>query len=305
MAVIQLIAPSGFCTDPQAAQRGIARLQQSGHQVRGSEIIARRFQRFAGTDAERLAELNGLADLSDDVDIVLAVRGGYGASRLLPDIDYQGIKERLERRPVALCGHSDFSAIQLALLAQSGVVSFSSPMLAGNFGASTLNQFTWHHFWQALTHSHFCLSFSSSSPAFQVQGMLWGGNLTLLCALIGTPWFPDIKGGILVIEDINEHPFRVERMLLQLHYTGILAKQRAIIFGSFSQGRLSDYDGGFNLTEVQERLKQHLAIPVIAGLSFGHEAETVTLPLGAQAQLTHDGVTATLNIEAPRFNTHM
>ncbi|SUG47444.1 L,D-carboxypeptidase A [Salmonella enterica subsp. arizonae] len=176
-------------------------------------MIRRRYQRFAGTDAERLADVNSLASLTTPNTIVMPVRGGYGASRLLDRIDWQAIASRQQRDPLLICGHSDFTAIQAGLLAQANVITFSGPMLAANFGAETLNAFTERHFWLALRNAQFTLQWQGDGPQCDAQGTLWGGNLAMLISLIGTPWMPTIDKGILVLEDINEHPFRVERML--------------------------------------------------------------------------------------------
>lgn len=283
---IRLIAPSGYCHNQPAAQRGVARLQAEGHQLQNLKAITRRFQRFAGDDAERLADINDLASLPVLPDVVLAVRGGYGASRLLDRIDYIALQRRLLNQPVALCGHSDFTAIQLALLAQTGLITFSAPMLAGNFGAGILSEFTAGHFWQTLTSPTVNISWQSqTTDSGEWKGTLWGGNLAMICSLIGTPWLPQFEEGILVIEDVNEHPFRIERMLIQLQQSGILARQRAVITGSFTSTALSDYDNGFDFPGVWQRLRDACQLPVITDLAFGHDAETVTLPLGASARL--------------------
>ncbi|WP_313110489.1 muramoyltetrapeptide carboxypeptidase [Atlantibacter sp.] len=289
MSRIHLIAPSGYCFAQDAAQRGVQRLTEAGHQVSNQAVISRRFQRFAGDDAARLDDINQLATL-ENADIVMPVRGGYGVTRLLENIDYSAIATRLRNHPLVICGHSDFTAVQLQLLATENAITFSGPMLAGNFGAPEMNVFTWDHFWQAITSPEFTLCWSSASPACQAQGTVWGGNLAMLCSLLGTPWMPDIDGGILVIEDINEHPYRIERMVLQLHQAGVLRRQKALILGSFSASKPNDYDNGYDLNAMIAALRQRLAIPVISGLDFGHEQRTVTLPLGASGHLLcHDG----------------
>lgn len=284
---IHLIAPSGYCHNQPAAALGIQRLEQAGHQVVNQTVTGRRFQRFAGSDAERLQDINALARLSPLPDIILAVRGGYGVTRLLDQIDYTGLQQQLQGQPVALCGHSDLTALQLALLSQTGLITFSGPMLCSNFGASALSDFSWHHFWQALTSAAFTLTWASSTPTLPaLTGTLWGGNLAMIMTLIGTPWMPVIDNGILVIEDVNEHPFRTERMLLQLHQCGILARQRAIIVGSFTGANTTDYDNGFSFATVWQRIRDLTGLPVIDGLDFGHDQATVTLPLGAQGTLS-------------------
>lgn len=297
MSLFHLIAPSGYCINQQAALRGVQRLTDAGHQVENDEVIRRRYQRFAGTDAERLADVNSLASLTSPDTIVMPVRGGYGASRLLDRIDWQALASRQQRDPLLICGHSDFTAIQAGLLAQANVITFSYPMLAANFGAETLNTFTEQHFWLALRKAQFTVEWQGDGPQCDVQGTLWGGNLAMLISLIGTPWMPTIDKGILVLEDVNEHPFRVERMLLQLEYAGILNRQSAIVLGSFSGAAPNEYDAGYSLESVYAFLRSRLSVPLITGLDFGHEQRTVTLPIGANATLknTRQGTQLTLS----------
>lgn len=297
MSLFHLIAPSGYCINQQAALRGVQRLTDAGHQVENDEVIRRRYQRFAGTDAERLADVNSLASLTSPDTIVMPVRGGYGASRLLDRIDWQALASRQQRDPLLICGHSDFTAIQAGLLAQANVITFSGPMLAANFGAETLNTFTEQHFWLALRKAQFTVEWQGDGPQCDVQGTLWGGNLAMLISLIGTPCMPTIDKGILVLEDVNEHPFRVERMLLQLEYAGILNRQSAIVLGSFSGAAPNEYDAGYSLESVYAFLRSRLSVPLITGLDFGHEQRTVTLPIGANATLknTRQGTQLTLS----------
>jgi len=255
--------------------------------VQNQTIIPRRQQRFAGTEAQRLGDINALPRLPGANQIVLAVRGGYGASRLLEQVDWQGLAERQQRDPLLICGHSDFTVIQLGLLALHNVITFSGPMLAGNFGAPELNAFTLDHFWRALQNPTYSVEWQGEGPACERAGQLWGGNLAMVVSLIGTRWLPTIENGILVLEDINEHPFRVERMLLQLHHAGILDRQQAIVLGSFSGAAANDYDAGYDLATMIDYLRSRVSVPIISGLDFGHEQMTVTLPLGAQASLVH------------------
>ncbi|HDS9455877.1 TPA: muramoyltetrapeptide carboxypeptidase [Enterobacter asburiae] len=296
MSQFHLIAPSGYCINQDAAQRGVQRLLESGHQVENQTIIPRRQQRFAGTEAQRLNDINSLVNLKGENQIVLAVRGGYGASRLLESIDWQGLAQRQQQDPLLICGHSDFTVIQLGLLALHNVITFSGPMLAGNFGAPELDTFTVEHFWRALRNSTYSVEWQGNGPHWECEGQLWGGNLAMLVSLIGTPWMPHIEDGILVLEDINEHPFRVERMLLQLYHAGILERQSAIVLGSFSGSAPNDYDAGYTLEAMVDFIRSRLDIPVITGLDFGHEQQTVTLALGAHASLIHNDSGSRLTI---------
>jgi muramoyltetrapeptide carboxypeptidase len=285
---IDLIAPSGYA-NPEAVQRGISRLAEQGHTLMapGAGITERHFQRFAGTDSERADDINRLADTSRPVpDIVLAVRGGYGATRLLHGIDYEGLHRRLHGRPVVLVGHSDFTAIQLALFAQARIKTFGGPMLAGDFGAETLDPFTMENFWNAITRPSFTVTSDVSQvQSCDVKGMLWGGNLAMIASLIGTRYMPKIEGGVLFIEDVNEHPFRVERMIYQLHESGILGRQHALVLGEFTGARLFDSDNGYDFDQMLEQVRSIVRIPVITGLKFGHVPELLTLPFGADAHL--------------------
>lgn len=283
---IDLVAPSGY-PNSEAVERATKRLRAQGHRLENVSAAHRRHQRFGGTDGERAADLNRLADPSRSLpDIVLAVRGGYGATRILHGLDYEGLQRRLQDRPIAIVGHSDFTAIQLALYARAGVKSFGGPMLTADFGAEEPSAFTMEHFWNAITKPSFKVT--SHVPQVQsidVTGMLWGGNLAIIASLIGTQYMPQVEGGVLFIEDVNEHPYRVERMIYQLHQSGILARQQALVLGEFTGGKLSEYDDGYTFETMLEQVRSVIRIPVVTGLKFGHVPDLLTLPLGATAHL--------------------
>ncbi|WP_433695202.1 muramoyltetrapeptide carboxypeptidase [Paraburkholderia phenoliruptrix] len=285
-----LIAPSGYPHDPAVLTRALERLRAQGHHVQGVEATQRRYQRFAGTDGERAADLNRLADAAHALpDIVLAVRGGYGAVRILAELDYAGLQRRLADQPVALVGHSDFTAIQLALFARAGLKTFSGPMLMSDFGAEHVSEFAMQHFWAALTEPSVTIARNvPQARAVDVCGTLWGGNLAVLTSLIGTPYMPAVQGGVLFVEDVNEQPFRIERMLYQLHLSGILDQQQALVLGDFSGGKSFDYDNGYDLNAVIDQMRSVIGIPIVTGLQFGHVPDMLTLPVGADAHLVAD-----------------
>ncbi|CAK9884787.1 MAG: Murein tetrapeptide carboxypeptidase [Candidatus Erwinia impunctatus] len=285
---IHLIAPSGYCFDQQGAERGIQRLREAGHTVNNTQILTRRYQRFAGTDQQRAADLEDLPALDPCPDIILAVRGGYGMTRLLPLCNLPRLARYFCAKPTIFCGHSDFTALQLALLTQ-GMITFSGPMLAGNFGANTISDFTWRHFWHTITQQETTLQWPTNHLNYRTEGTLWGGNLTMITSLAGTPWMPVIDGGIMVIEDINEPAYKIERMLLQLAACGILSRQSAIVCGNFT-GITEEHA----LNEIWHYLRTTLSCPIITGLSYGHEPDTVTLPFGAKGVLTVDSHKASL-----------
>lgn len=303
---IRLIAPSGYPHNPDAMRRGIARLEAAGHRVTGKEVLARRDLRFAGTDGERAADLDAFADPALPLpDIGLATRGGYGAHPLLPMLDYEGIGARLRGAPIALVGHSDFTALQCALYAKSGVVTLGGPMLGADFGASELDGLTWDHFWHTLAsdevHAEWVAPLTEDMAA---SGTLWGGNLAMLAGLAGSPYFPAIEGGLLFVEDVAEPPYRVERMLYHLLHAGVLGAQKALLVGDFTSYRVSEYDNGYDLDVALERIAAVAGIPVVRGLPFGHGPAKLTLPFGAPGRLAVAAGRATLDFTGhPRPKT--
>ncbi|MGN6282293.1 muramoyltetrapeptide carboxypeptidase [Frateuria sp.] len=293
-ARIRLIAPAGYAYDPAVMARGVARLRDAGCTVEGQEALERAQLRFAGTDAERANDINALATLTELPDIALVTRGGYGAARLLGQLDYGALRERLAGSNLALVGHSDFTALQLALYAKSGVCSFAGPLLA-DLGAEPMPSFTWDHFWDTLRSDTSVATWSGAGDVeLDVQGTLWGGNLAVLCSLLGTPYFPRIEGGILFVEDLGEPPYRIERLFYQLQLSGVLARQRALVLGDFHACRPGPRDNGYDLAAAFAQLARVAGIPVIHGLPHGHAARQLTLPFGAQARLRVSGGEARL-----------
>jgi muramoyltetrapeptide carboxypeptidase len=291
---IRLIAPSGHAHDPAAMVRGVARLRATGCTVEGLDVLERTESRFAGSDAERAADINALAMMDKLPDIALATRGGYGAARLLPHLDYDALRERLLDQPTLLVGHSDFTVLQLALYARSGLCTFSGPLLA-DLGAEPRDEFSWQQFWATVTAPTMEVAWSTASAAgLDLQGTLWGGNLAVLSSLVGTPYFPRIEGGILFVEDVFESPYRVERMLYQLHLSGVLGRQQALVLGGFSQCEGGERDNGYDLAAAFAQIRTVAGIPVVDGLPHGHAGRQLTLPFGAAARLRVDGHAARL-----------
>ncbi len=276
--------------------RGVARLREAGCMVERTEVLDRVELRFAGSDAERAADINALATLDILPDIALATRGGYGVGRLLARLNYGALRERLHDAPLALVGHSDFTALQLALHAMSGLCTFSGPLLA-DLGAEARSESTWRQFWATLTSPATNVAWSSRTEAdLDLHGPLWGGNLAVLCSLLGTPYFPTIEGGILFVEDVCESPYRIERMLYQLHQSGVLARQQALLLGNFSQCEPGSRDNGYNLAAAFAQIRAVAGIPLIDGLPHGHAGQQLTLPFGAPARLRVDGHAARLQV---------
>lgn len=290
---IAIVAPAGQALDPCAVDRGIARLEQQGCLVHNYYDHASIHERFGGTDGGRLDQLQAAVN-DPDVQIIMALRGGYGTTRLLPHIDFEGIAASGK----LVVGFSDITAIHMGLMARTGALSYAGPMIAGDFGAAEPVQFTLDNFWQCLAGpTHTITECATGNPCIQEAGTVWGGNLAMIVSLLGTPYFPRIDGGILYLEDIAEHPYRVERMLLQLHQAGVLERQRAVVLGDFSGYKLAANDNGYDFDTMLAHLRATLPVPVIQGLSFGHIPRRVTIPFGAQGRLVaqEDGFTLTLS----------
>jgi muramoyltetrapeptide carboxypeptidase len=276
-----LYAPSGVVVDAAAVERAAAYLLAHGHRVVEDAGSREGFQRFAGHDEARLAAIERIAS-RDDVDIAIAIRGGYGWSRLLDRIDY----ERLKRARKRWLGHSDFSAFQLAALAKAGMVTYAGPMAAYDFGATTPSAFTVEHCLALLGSSEYGVTLALEGPSGgSYEGTLWGGNLAMVAHLCGTPFLPSVDGGLLFLEDIGEHPYRLERMLYQLHYAGVLERQRAILLGAFTDYQLYPHDDGYDIDAVVAHWRSRIGVPIYTGLPFGHVPDKLTLPVGARATL--------------------
>ncbi|RYF56444.1 MAG: LD-carboxypeptidase [Comamonadaceae bacterium] len=282
---IYLISPSSAVA-PERVARARNRLQTLGFATELDCDALCQDTRFAGSDAQRV---QGIARaLTQPLPIVMVTRGGYGLTRILPMIDWQAVADSGKR----FVGLSDFTAFNLALLARTGAVSYSGATLVADFDAEAPDELTEALFEEVMSDELEVLSFETEdADAVDCRGILWGGNLAMVAALVGTPFMPDIEGGILFLEDVGEHPYRVERMLTQLWHAGILARQQAIVLGEFSNYRLAAHDNGFDLQHVVKWLRDTVGVPVVTGLPYGHVPTKATLPVGAQVGLaTEDGM---------------
>ncbi|MGG4603505.1 LD-carboxypeptidase [Paenalcaligenes sp. Me131] len=289
---VYVISPSSAVKDPVQLERATQCLKTLGFETVIDQDALARHQRFAGTDEQRLAAIE--RSIHVEQNIILASRGGYGMSRLLPHINWKAIADSGKR----YVGHSDFTAFNLALLAQTGAISYAGPCAAFDFGAEEVDDLTADLFAETMRHELEVLSFESfGSDPVDERGVLWGGNLAMLCSLMGTPYFPNVENGILFIEDVSEHPYRIERMLSQLLYAGVLDKQHAILLGNFSHYKLSDDDRGFDLDAVIQWLRANTKTPIITGLPYGHTEVKATLPVGKQVGVAWEDDMAYLLID--------
>jgi muramoyltetrapeptide carboxypeptidase len=278
---VAIIALGGYAPDEAAFANGITYLETQGCKVKNFYVPSEKFFRFGGTDEARVKQLYAAID-DAEVDIVLMLRGGYGMSRLLPLLDFH----RIAASGKKFVGHSDFTAFQMGLLASCGAMSFAGPMICDDFVREDTSVFTMRQFWECLSSTSHSINVTrQGNPSVDVSGTLWGGNLAMLTHLVGTPYFPQIDHGILFVEDINEHPYRIERMMLQLLYAGVLARQQAILFGDFSGYRLTDYDNGYDFSAMLTYLRSQVGVPILTGLPFGHTRDKATLVVGCQAHL--------------------
>lgn len=292
---IYIYSPSSAVRDKAAFKRGVQRLTALGHEVEVDTDALARHQRFAGDDDTRLAGIHRAA--ASGADVALISRGGYGLSRILPGIQYKAIAKAIAGG-TRFVGLSDFTAFQMAVMAKTGAVTWAGPALGEDFGAKAPDDITEACFDDLITGQGEGTGWqlpklaANAKPTadFMIKdAVLWGGNLAMLSSLAGTPYLPAVKGGILFIEDVAEHPYRVERMLTQLLYAGVLAQQKAIIFGQFTNYSLVPHDKGFKLASVIAWLQSKVKARVLTGLPFGHVPTKVMLPVGLKTTLAVEG----------------
>jgi muramoyltetrapeptide carboxypeptidase len=292
MAHIYIYSPSGAVRDKAAFKRGVARLKKLGHAVELDVNALSRQTRFAGDDATRLSAIQRAA--ASGADVAMISRGGYGLTRILPDLPYKALAKAIDKG-TQFVGLSDFTAFQNALLAKTGAVTWAGPALGEDFGAEQPDDIMEACFDDMLSGQGEGAGWRLSAACVKAQtkadgvwardALLWGGNLTVLCSLLGTPFFPQVKQGILFLEDVGEHPYRIERMLTQLLHAGVLPQQKAIVLGQFTQYKLTPHDQGFQIQSVVSWLRAHTKVPVLTDLPFGHVPTKVCLPVGQRVNL--------------------
>jgi muramoyltetrapeptide carboxypeptidase len=324
---IYIYSPAGAVRDKAAFRRGVARLKHLGHEVEIDEAALASHLRFAGDDATRLAAIHRAA--ASGADVALISRGGYGLTRILGGIDYPAVAKSIEKGTLFV-GISDFTAFQNAVLTKTGAITWAGPALCEGFGVGGKPKGVegqaqaealvpddimeacfddlisgqgegagWRQNREiapSAINSIADNAIDTRAPAdFCIKdALIWGGNLSVLCSQLGTPYFPQISGGLLFLEDVAEHPYRIERMLTQLLYAGVLGRQQAIILGQFTDYKLVPHDRGFKLQTVVNWLRQQIKVPVLTNLPYGHVATKVVLPVGAKTDLVVEGRDALL-----------
>lgn len=302
---VGLITPSTYVSDPDRLALAVRTVEYFGLKAKLGRNVRQREGYLGGSVQERLADLHAMfAD--PEVKAVFPVRGGYGSAQLLDGVDYDLIR----RNPKILIGYSDITALHLAIHQRTGLVTFHGPVTISGF-----SEYTQKHFRQALfeTAPLGALSNPPESnplrPAHtlrtvrpgRARGPLTGGNLTLICALMGTPYEIDTRGRILFLEDVDEQPYSVDRMLTQLRLAGKFRNVAGVVFGECANCRPREFRPSFESTlslgEVIDQILGRLEVPVLSGLAIGHTDDQLTLPLGVMSSLDADK--GTLTIEQP------
>jgi len=298
-----MVAPSAAPNEPERIRFAIDTVESLGFKVKPGAHLYDRDGYLAGSDAARAADLNAMfAD--DGVDAIWCVRGGYGASRILPALDYA----LMQRKPKALIGYSDITALHVAIHRHAGLVTFHGPVAFRAFTPYSLGELK-RVLWTGETPVRL-----GGPPPFERaegrvdwenrvatlvprrgRGRLRGGKLRLLSHLCGTPYFPDLRGAILFLEDVEEAYYRIDRMLTQLWLSGALAGVAGVAFGKFTNCNSSPFFlQNRPLDDILAERCRALGVPAVSGIMVGHIEDQTTLPLGCLAELDADAGTLTL-----------
>lgn len=297
MNSVAITAPSGNVIQQKAIFNAEALFEERGWRVHLQEGLFDSHGRFGGIDEHE--RLNAFESACQENDLVLCARGGYGFSRTLSKIDYQRIFEK----KTWVAGFSDITFFNLAYLAKTGGRSLQAPT-ASVLGDPKCDPYTIQTFFEVLYAHEYRLYFPTPFYDIETSGVLWGGNLTILCSLLGTPYFPKITGGILFIEEIGEYAYKVERDLVHLLQAGVIDEQNAVILGDFTKMKVSEHDFGYGLEDAFNFLAGLTKTPIISGLPFGHEKKTATLVVGAESQLCINEHNAVLTMKGcPGFKS--
>src|ERR1035437_719690 len=285
--VIGIISPSSPVSNTSKLNAGVSYFEKMGYRVKVGLNAMKERGYLAGTDGERVEDIHNMF-LNSEVKLIICLRGGYGASRLLDKIDYNIIKNH----PKIFCGYSDITVLQNAFFHKTGLVTFAGPMAGVDF-YKDISEFTEENFWNTLTSNEpIKLNYPegerlSSYRSGIAEGRLIGGNLSLFSSLIGTMYLPEPEGKILFLEEVGEVPYRIDRMLNQLRLSGFLGKIKGVILGSFTDCIETDPQRkSLNLTEVlEDYFIKDFHAPVIYNLNHGHLKNNLTIPIGVNVRI--------------------
>ncbi len=285
--VIGIIAPASAPVDPTKLENGIRYIEKNGYRVELGNNISKINGYLAGTDQERADDLNSMFK-NKNVKAIFCLRGGYGASRILDKINYKLIRSN----PKILVGYSEITALQMAILQKSGLVTFAGPMVATDFG-NEITPYTEDFFWRIISSSKKIgrLKYPDNEKLVSItkggaSGRIIGGNLSVFAALTGTEYFPDLKGRILMFEEVDELPYKVDRLLNQLRLLKVFKQIKGIILGRFVDCNEHDTSKRtLTLGEVMEDYMKDLKIPVLYTFPHGHIKDKVTVPFGINVKM--------------------
>ena len=294
---VAVVAPASAALDPADAAAGVEALRARGLAVEAVETAPAGY--LAGSDADRAEALNA-ALRRDDLDAVVCLRGGYGLLRILDRVDYAAARAH----PKLVVGYSDVTALQLALWGRAGVPSVSGPMAASDWGPG-LDADTEADFWRVAGGA---CDYDLTGPGGEAlttlaegeaEGVLLGGNLALTCALLGTPYLPDLTGAVLFVEDVGEAPYRIDGLLARLRLAGVLERLGGLVFGLFTGADVPPGRPTLSVGEVLAHYAPYVGGPVASGLVYGHVRRKATVPVGVRARLTAAASGARLRVLGP------
>jgi muramoyltetrapeptide carboxypeptidase len=297
--LVGLVAPSAAIVDSEPADIARESLEAMGLRVREGTYLRRRRGYLAGTDEERASDVNAMIR-DPDVRGIYAIRGGWGAARVVDRLNY----DALARDPKVVAGYSDITALHNAIHARTGLVTFHAPIAASSWAP-----FPYEHFRRVV----FDGEAATLAPApdtgetlvpqqhrvrtlrpGRARGRLLGGNLTVLTHLVGTPYVPDFDGAILFLEDVDEAPYRVDRMLTQLRLAGILGRIAGFVFGRCTNCEPRDGYGSLTLEEILTDHIAPLGVPAWFNAMIGHIQDQWTVPVGIEAEMDAEAGTVRL-----------
>jgi len=290
---VWIVAPSGASAGQENIDSGIAKIEGLGYKAKLGNNIAKRYGYLAGTDEERASDVNDALRCQESKGIFF-LRGGYGAMRILPDLDYDAFR----KYPKVASGFSDITALHMAFLTQSRVVTFHGPCAESSwspFSKSTIGIITEAEAFGEVKHptgDPLAMNRKTLVPGI-AEGSIVAGNLSMIVSLLGTPYMPSLKDAILVLEDIGEDPYRVDRMLTQIWLSGEFKHAKGLIFGNFRERRpagapvpdTSDASTTFNIDQVFSDRAKKIGLPCYQGLSFGHIGLNHIIPQGIRAKI--------------------
>jgi muramoyltetrapeptide carboxypeptidase len=287
---VALVSPSGPLRTAGDLERAVANVRSFGWEPVVGEHAVERDGYLAGSDARRAADLNRAAN-DDSIDAVWCLRGGYGAMRLLDEIDY----DAWARCPKALVGYSDITALHSAIGKRAELVTFHGPTARAELTTATRESFQSMVALGDAAIGH--VGGMTPLVSGRARGRLAGGNLALVAALAGTPYACELDGAILVLEDVSEAVYRIDRMLTQLRLSGGLSRLAGIVFGQFTEIPDDEANAQRPLDRVLREFAERAGVPCVANFPIGHIEDHVTLPLGALAELDADRMELVVQVE--------